>query len=390
MLKEKDIKFISKQFSMKSKSLLSVSNVYMGFLKGDTGEILSSEIKSWNYYEEDVQALLMKTFKKVYSGKPDIKIFCPKFLDETIDTIDSMYDFVTDIDSSSRDSFKEKCDSIVSHIGENHIYNENMVFIAMNGSIHKDGVARNIFVGTLCKVKQGDTNFIYKMSKKEDDDDNDEDSDFTHCFKFTSSIDCIINLSSPVDGITYPILTDGTALRDMIGYYSSKSNKPDTVLISNVFGCDVKLTAQQENIFFTKILNTITDSKMSANDLYNVYNHLRNNVSDGDTSEEDIVIESIEISKAMEGCDINKIIEVKDAFKQVFGFENYTFKMVNVLPPVEKKSISISNDDADIRLKPDSLQNLKQVQDENGQVFLMIPMSENATTNGFELPIEQL
>lgn len=383
MLKEKDIKFIAKQFSMKPKSLLSISNVYMGFIKGDNGTLLASQVNSWNFFEEDTQTLLMKNFKKSYGGKIDINLFDPAFTESSLEDEDTLYSFVQEIDQADKNELKEKCDNICELIGEKHIYEDNVAILAMNGSIHKDGVARNIFVLTICKVKQGDANFIFKMGK------DDEYDDLDNRFTLTSSMDCIVNLTSPLDCISYPILTEGTAIRNQICYRSSKSNKPNTNLISKVLGCDVKLTAQQENLFFVKILNTITNSKMAGKDLYNFYSYLRDNFTENDT-EDDLVIERFDISKALENSDINQVTKAEDAFEEIFGFDNYSFKAKNVLPSTEKKSISISNDDADIKIKPDSLQNLKQIQDENGQVYLMVPLSENASTNGIELPIETL
>lgn len=379
MIKDKDMKFIGKQFKRSEKSLLDIHNVYLGFMKGDGKGLLHSSVESYLSYDEDMRDLIIKNLKKVFSGKLDEKIFASSFVDSAYDNENSAYSILSGIENCDEYKFKNTCDKLSNCIVDNNVYDENVVLLAAQCSVHMDGVRRTLFVSTVCPVKLGEANFIFKGKTDKSD----------ASFELTSSMDSIINIKAPMDGICYPILTNGTVLKESILYYSKKKNKPNTVFMSNVLGCNIELTAEQENIFFNSILTEVSGGKLSGKELYTIYTHLRNNISE-DEIEEDIEIDRFEIKKALEKSNIPLKVEIEDAFKKIFGFDNYIFKAPNVLPPVEKKSITITNDDASIQVKPDILKDMRQVQDENGQVFLMIPMTETAATNGVTLETERL
>ena len=383
MIKEKDIKFIGKQFKLSDKSLLDVNKIYLGFVKGDGSGLISSHVKSWSYFEEELQELILKNLKKAYTGKVDEKIFSPEFVDAAIQSETSTYSILKDITDVDDSIFKKKCEQLCERISEKHIYDTNIVFVGALCAVHKDGVRRPLFVSTICEVTNGKVNFVFKGT-------NDKEDVFDEQYALHSSLDSIINLQSPIDGISYPVLTDGTAYKNRVLYYSKKKNKPNTPLMSNVIECNIELTAEQEKIFFNSILNEVAGGKMSGRDLFTIYDHLRGNFTEEDDIEEEIQVEKYEIKKALEKADIKQVIDLDDAFKKVFGFEDYTFKIGNILPNKDKKSITISNEDANIQVKPDLLKDMKQIQDENGQVFLMIPLSEEASTNGIVLPTEEL
>lgn len=378
MLKEKDIKFIAKQFKRSDKSLLDVNRIFLGYIKADSNELLGYDLTRFDMLDEDLQDLLLVSLKKVYSGKMDEKIFAPKFNESELDNEDSTFNILKNIDETG--NFKENCLSLVDKMLEAKVYAENVVFVGAECRVSKDGVRRNLFVGTICPTKQGTTNYIF--DKKEG-----QEEDF---FKMTSSSTPIIVLDKPVEGISYPVLTEGTAIRENVVYFCNKKNKPNIPFISGVLGCEVKVTAEQEKILFNSILTEVTGGKMTGKELFTVFEHLRSSFTEEDENEDEIVIEKIEIKKALENADIDTSMELEDAFIKVLGFDNFKFKVGNVLPSKEKKSVSIASDDADIKIKPDVLKEMRQVQDEDGKVYLMIPINESVTTNGVTLPTEQL
>lgn len=380
MIKEKDIKWISKQFKESSKSFMDFKRVYFGFIKSDKKEVLYSEVKNMYMLEEDLRKLVIKNLKKVYSGKTDIKIFTPSFLEKPKNTDESFYSVINEIESGNND-FKELSDKIAFKIAESRSFENNIVLILSECNIFKEGVKRNLIVGTICKTKLGDVNFLFKGNII---DDNEEDNKFM----LQSSLDANINLSSPIEGFSYPILTDATAIKEELLYYSNKSNNINSVLVSKVFECDVKLTAKQEEIFFNSIINEVLGGNISPKNLFKLYNSL--DIFDEDVEEDEKVVDRFEIDKSLKKLGIEQKMTTEEAFEKIFGFNNYEFKINNILPNKEKKSIYIKNEDADIKLKPESLQSLKKIQAEDGQVYLLVPMNDDISTNGFSLPTEKL
>lgn len=371
MIKEKDMKWIAKQFKFSDKSLMDINNIYIGFIQAGDGKLLYSEVYDAINMEEDLLNLVLKNLKKVFSGKTDIKAFTPTFLEGEIEKEDGFYNILNKLEGRQGD-FKDNCDELANKIAGTNIFEDNIVLLMLDGSMIKSDIKRNIITGSICKTKMGTTNFIFKNSD----------------FILQSSIDPNIVLTSPIEGFSYPVLNDDTALKGEILYYSNKANEINAPFVSRVIGCDVKLTALQEQIFFNSILNEVSGGKLPPKDLYVIYNSL--DFLDEDLELEERIVSKFEIKKALEKVEINQEMTVDEAFDKVFGLEDYEFKVSNILPDKEKKSICISNDDTDIKIKPETLQNLKKIQTEDGQIYLMIPINDDVSTNGLSLPMEDI
>lgn len=381
MIKEKDMKWIAKQFKYSEKSLMSVKNIYFGFIKANEKELLYSEVCEPIDMEEDLLNLVLKNLKKVYSGKNDIKAFTPTFLEEEIDKEDSFYKLINRLETKDGD-FKENCDKVASKIAASSCFEDNVVLVMLESTIIKEDLKRNLITGTICKTKMGTTNFIFKGNVFNDVSTKKNE------FILQSSIDPNIILNIPMEGFSYPVLNDATALKGEILYYSNKANTINSPFVSKVLGCDVKLTALQEQIFFNSIISEVSGGKLAPKDLYSIYNSL--DILDEELELEERIVSKFEIKKALEKIEIKEEMTVEEAFEKLFGFDDYNFKVSNIIPNKEKKSISISNDDADIKVKPESLQNLKKIQTEDGQIYLMIPLNDDVSTNGFDLPMEEI
>lgn len=379
MIKDKDIKLIAKQFKNSDKSILNIKKVFLGFLKGDGSGLISSEIYDWGYFGDDIQDLILVNLKKVFSGKIDEKVFCLDFTKSEITNEDSTYSILENISDSQKDDFKEKCELLCDKITENNLYSDsNIVFIGADCSLFFNTGKKDIFISTICEVAAGKTNLIFKDKLKENED--------TH-YILQSSLDPIVNLKNPLEGLCYPAINFENIYTQKILYYSKKKNKPNTEFISSYLGCNVTLTAEQEKIFFNSILNEVVGGKMSSRNLYSIYKNLQDTFEE---EENDPFIEKTDIDSVISDANIKIKNSIDDAFIKVFGFDNYKFKLKNILPTQDKKSITFTNDDANIQVKPELLKDIKQIQDENGQVFLMVPLIEDASTNGITLPTEEM
>lgn len=378
MIKKDDITYISKQLKISDKSNLNVNDVYFGFMRSGENTPLYSEVKGFYDLDDSLQELLMKNLKKVYSGNLNVKIFNPQFLESELNDEESFASIIKEIEKDI--DFHDNCDTIAEKILSETIMKDNMMLIIASCTIYKDNESRHLIIGTICKTKIGEQNFIFKG-------DLQNVANTKYQFLMQSSLDSTINLKSAVDGFSFPVLTEGQALRNQVIYYSNKSNNIDIRLVGKVLGCEVELTAKQEKEMFETLLGEVSGDSISAKDLYSIYLNLDN--FDEETPEEEKIVSLYEVKKSLKKLNINLKLELEDALEGLCGLREFNFKLMNIIPNKDKKSISISNDDADIKVKPDSLKNLKQVQDENGQVYLMVPLSEKAVTNGLVLPIEK-
>ena len=72
------------------------------------------------------------------------------------------------------------------------------------------------------------------------------------------------------------------------------------------------------------------------------------------------------------------------------GNTNYQLKVPNIIPDIKKKSINISNDNAEVMIKPDYLENVHQVQIEDGDIYLLIRLNEQLSANGIDIAMESI
>jgi len=72
------------------------------------------------------------------------------------------------------------------------------------------------------------------------------------------------------------------------------------------------------------------------------------------------------------------------------GNTNYQFIVANIIPDIKKKSINISNDNTEVMIKPDYLENVHQVQIEDGDIYLLIRLNEQLSANGIDIAMESI
>lgn len=372
-MNDKDLNFIRKQFKL-NRSLLRLENIYMAFINNQR-EVINNGIYSFDSMDEDNQELIIKGLKKVFTGNLDVKIFEKEFIPERKEEENSGYKLLTEIEkTNSTMDFSKYARELTNKIAKNNVFDGNIVVSIVKGNIIKDSIARNIVIGSIFKAEQENKKFIYDV-------DNDE-------FGMKSDLNSVIQLDKPIDGFSFPVLEYATVNRNKVLYYSRKANSINPFLVNNVLGCDIKLTAKQEKDFFNSILQEITGEKVSAEKLYQIYNGINVRFEEEEDSDNKIIGASI-LKKIFNDLDIEPKKDIEEAFNDVIG-SKYEFKVNNILPNYQKKSIKITNDDTDISIRPDGLKNLHQVQNQNGELFLLVPISNDVIVEEFGLKLEKL
>jgi hypothetical protein len=80
---------------------------------------------------------------------------------------------------------------------------------------------------------------------------------------------------------------------------------------------------------------------------------------------------------------------VEAAFEEICGGD-YEFKVKNIIPAFESKSIKIENENTNVTITPRDLSSVRQVIDKKGKKYLLIELTEDVEVNGFKLENEEL
>lgn len=201
-------------------------------------------------------------------------------------------------------------------------------------------------------------------------------------------MDSIIQMTSPLDAIAYPLRYKEVEDLNRFYYYTSKSNNVNLSFIEKVAEAKVKLTKKQEVAAFNKIVSKAAGETLDIQQTYNFYYNLNafeeaKETQDGLDEEE--FISKFEIKKAFEKSNIEIKNDLTELFVDILGLEDYEFNKNNVLPKIHKKSIHIQDDNTEVYLKPKALEDIKQIKNEDGQVCLVIPIQNQACLNDINI-----
>jgi hypothetical protein len=86
----------------------------------------------------------------------------------------------------------------------------------------------------------------------------------------------------------------------------------------------------------------------------------------------------------LEDIGVGSTSELELAFDTYVG-QQYDFKVQNILPDFNSKSIKITSESANIMLTPKDLSSIRQVKDKNGRKCLLIELTDDVVIDGFKL-----
>ncbi|QUH21996.1 DUF4317 family protein [Alkaliphilus sp. B6464] len=374
-MNKNELAYLKKQFKLDG-TLVRINQIYSVYINGDNREILGNMSRRFDALEEELGEMLIKNFKKALTGQFDVKLFEQSFNEENKDDKDGSYTILNDIrNTNTKDDFVKESDKLIKKIIKNYPYDKSIVINCIQFTFFRENGSYEMILCTVNKAEKGKSEMIYEHENKG--------------FDIKSQLDPIVNLKSPMDAFMYPVWENESINKDKVFYYSSKSHKVNATFVYNILNCEIKLSAKQEKEYFHNILNLTMGGKIKPNVLLELYEEIAYRFIDEEDDEYRRISKGIlnNILTSL-GADIQKDIE--ESFVETLGDPNYEFKIDNILPDTSKKSINIGNSDTEIKITPKSLSNLRQVQNHNGEMFLVVRLNENLQTEGFNFNVDSM
>ena len=391
MMNKKELANIRKEFKLDS-GMMKIQEIYSVYLKKDNVQIdyepvIHSEFDYFDRMDMDKKELFLGNFKKVLTGAIDTKIF---ELDvQNIEEENNTQEILGGaLKSSDKNEIQSYINKLIEKIAANYKYETDVVvtFIKAEywlGSSHKNMDANESIDDAVQAF-----NFILASVNKIDIPKRTLKFDYTDKeFKANSALDSVINLNSPLEGFMFPSLTNGYSDISKILYYASKPKELNTAFIENVLNCAFKFTAEDEKNCFSDILKSIIGDKIKPELMQDIYANIHEFAEQAEEGETP-TLGSRDIKNILNNCGAEIICDIETAFEETCGSE-YDFKINNIVPEFNSKSIKITSDIANITLTPKELNSIKQVKNKDGRRCLLIEIDEDIVIEGFKLETEE-
>lgn len=347
-----------------------------------TLNVFSKEIIGRNIFtilNEEEEKDLNKNSKKILSSEINSKLFKKDFKEDKLMNIDCFKIKLEKLRNCDKKEFMKICDDIANDILENKSFKDNISIIFTRAALNSQTDIKRVILCTINKVNNSSLELIVEDDK----------------MQYVQNLVPRINTSNPTEGFLYPDveIEDNSLLEnnDGIIYYTSKANNINTSFVSNILECEIKMTENQQKEKFNQVITEIVKGKVTPNTLYKIYENISNRF-ENEENEEDRIINPLTMCKILKDVDLEiEKSELEEIYNKIFGFTNFSFKVDSIVPDNNKKSIKIVtfSNDAEIKIKPQFLKNIKKIVDENGQTAILIPLNgEELLTNGFVTKLE--
>lgn len=395
-MNNKDIADIRKRFKLDT-DLLKIADIYNVYIQQESSEIFHEESRSFSLLDREQQELFLANFKKVLGGKLDIKLFEVRFQPQEEGQADHTQRLLYEgLDTDDADEWKANMQRIALKMVEDSQYDKDMVVTFIRGNYFKttkrepdeteidmrDEVYTTPFIlSSMNQTELPKSSLVFDYVEKE--------------FKSNLVADPVIKLTSPVGGFLFPSFTDNAADVNHILYAAGKANKPDFHFIENVLNGDEIMTAEEDKAMFEEIVKAVIGEEVNSKTLAGVYdeiNHMLEVEKENEDEEESPpTLDTKEVARVLKASGVKEVSteKVERAFQQVVEDKSYEMKASHVVPSYASKSIKISTKIADIKVSPQDLRYVKEV-NYNGKRCLLIEVEEDTMIEGFKLLPEEL
>ncbi|MTD31184.1 DUF4317 domain-containing protein [Planomicrobium sp. YIM 101495] len=393
-MNKNDIADIRKRFKLDT-DLLKIADIYNVYIQKESTEIFHEESQSFSLLEREQQELFLNNFKKVLGGKLDQKLFEVRFQPQEDGQADHTQHLLYEgLETDDKEEWQANMQAIALKMVEERPYEKDMVVTFIQGTYFKttkrapdeteidmrDEVFKTPFI--LCSMNQTElpkSSLVFDFTEKE--------------FKSNLMTDPVIKLTSPIGGFFFPAFSDNGADIHHILYSAGKVNKPDFQFIENVLNGDEIMTAEEDKAVFEEIVKAVIGEEMNSKTLANVYDEINAMlvVEEDDEEMEAPVLDTKEMERVLKASGIKEVNteKVERAFRQVTEDDAYEMKASHVVPNYASKSIKIETKVAEIKISPQDLRYVKQV-NHNGRRYIMIEVEEDMMIEGFKLIEEEL
>lgn len=382
-MNKKEISALRKEFKEDSYKM-KLKEIYNIYVKKDDTNIIYSELNNFEAFETEKKEFYFNNFKKILSSSIDTKLF---ELDFNLDTDNETQKLLCDIIKEDGVVNTENLDLIVNRIRDNFKY-ENDIMITL---IKCDYMQSNKKFNKVAEEAVDDTSnsysFILCSINKIEFSKKALIYDFTNQKLATNSAtEVIINLNSPLEGFVFPAFSDGYSNVNKIMYYTSKAKEMNLSFIEEVLNCKTKFTAEDEKEYFHNILATVVGDKVKPELIQDIYTQLNEKIIESDEVQ---TVGVSELTQILNSNGVENTDKLEAAFDEICG-SKYDFKVDNILPDINAKSIRISNDKADIAITPKDLGTIRQIRNKNGKKCILIEITDDVVINGLKLETEEL
>lgn len=387
-MNKQDIANIRKQFKLDN-DLLKITDLFHVYIRKDSSDIYHQESQPFSMLEREQQELLLHNFKKVLTGKLDVKLFEVRFQRDVENHSQQMLQAGLQVENV--EDWKDQMRMIVEKMLKDTQHEMDIVVTFIRGQYCKptkrnsdesevsdwDEVFTHPFI--LCsinKTEQPKRTLLFDFIEKE--------------FKSNIIVDSIINLTTPIGGFLYPTFTDHWADVNHILYSAGKANQPDIHFIENVLNGEDIMTAQEDKAVFEEIVKEVVGDQVNTHTLANVYEEINQMVDEAEDEKEDaptLDYKDIEHVLKVSGVEDVQAEKVEMAFQKVIDDEKYELKASSIIPNFTSKSIKINTKVANISISPKDLKYVKQIH-VNGKRCLLIEVDEDTEIEGFKLMSE--
>ncbi|WP_203333385.1 DUF4317 domain-containing protein [Planococcus beigongshangi] len=392
-MNKKDIADIRKRFKLDT-DLLKIADIYNVYIQKESNEIFHEESRSFSLLDREQQELFLNNFKKVLGGKLDQKLFEVKFQPQEEGQDDHTQHLLYEgLETDDKTQWQAHMQTLALKMVQERPYEKDMVITFIHGNYFKtvkreadeteidmrDEVFTTPFI--LCSMNQTElpkSSLVFDFAEKE--------------FKSNLMTDPVIKLASPIGGFLFPSFTDNAADIHHILYAAGKANKPDFLFIENVLNGNEIMTAEEDKAVFEEIVKAVIGEEVNSKTLANVYDEINAMLEvedEEDNDEETPVLDTKEVERVLKASGMEVSSEkVEQAFRQVVQDTGYEMKASHIVPSYASKSIKISTKVADIKISPQDLRYVKEV-NYNGKRCILIEVEEDTMIEGFKLLAEE-
>lgn len=384
-MNKKDIAAIRRQFKLDN-DLLKINDIFNVYIPKESSDIYHQESQPFAMLDREQQELFMTNFKKVLTGKLDVKLFEVKFkrdteensqliLHESLKTKDVeewKAHMLRIVEKMVNDDVQYEKDMVVTFI-RGEYFNSTKRFSEESEINDRDEVYTNPFIlCSLNRIEEPKKSLVFDYIERE--------------FRSNIMVDPIINLTSPVGGFLFPSITDDAADVNRVLYATGKANQPDFHFIENVLSGEDIITAQEDKAVFEEIVKDVVGDEVDTHTLANVYEEINRMIDEEEEEEESPTLNYREVERVLKvsGVEDVETDKVEEAFQKVIDDEKYELKASNIVPNYTAKSIKIETPVAKVSISPEGLKYIKRV-NYNGKRCLLIEVEEDTMIEGFKL-----
>jgi len=399
-MNKQDLLAIRKELKIDN-NMIKVNEIYSVYLKKDEGVVIHSELDYFENFDSEKQEIYLKNFKRILSGSLDTKLFELDFLKEDTENLDEdTYKAQSQLClavKEDKDIFIVAADKVVAKLAENYKYETDVIITFIRAEYLKGTTSRR---KKEADIAIDDSTFAFKFMmcsvNKIDPPKKGLQFDFLNMkFKVNSILDGVVNLTAPLDGFMFPCFNNNSADISKVMYYCAKPKEINMSFVNEILGCEFKKTAEDEKGEFNAILKTLIGETIAPATMQNIYENLARKLEESEEEDEENDSEAIMVSlkdmkTVFEESGIDKLEGLEEAYKQVLGETSFDFKVKNIVPDMNTKSMKISTDSISLAFTPKELRGIRKVKDSQGKLCLLIELTDDVNLEGFELETEDI